>query len=267
MRNESLVRLRLAAYSLLLFGCLVPMAEASALLVKVPAGFLESFWIEEKAKPSATGRLISVGALEAQAHAVTNEDFLAFLKKNPNWRKSRVSPLFADESYLSQLDGDSALRAGVNKQAPATHVSWYAANAYCEWIGLRLPTTDEWEYLAAASEKKREASKDPAFLARILEWYARPSSGALPAVKSTYRNYYGLYDMHGLVWEWVEDFNSSLVTGESREDGTVNRNLFCGAGNLAGGNKENYAAFMRFAFRSSMKGKGSVWNLGFRCVR
>lgn len=74
-------------------------------------------------------------------------------------------------------------------------------------------------------------------------------------------------DLHGLIWEWVEDFNTIFVTGESREDSSFNKNMSCGAGAMSGADKENYAAFMRFAFRSSLKGKSSAWNLGFRCVR
>jgi sulfatase modifying factor 1 len=73
--------------------------------------------------------------------------------------------------------------------------------------------------------------------------------------------------MHGLIWEWVDDFNSSFVTGESREDSSFNKDMFCGAGSLSSTDKENYAAYMRFAFRSSLKGKNAVWNLGFRCVK
>lgn len=240
-------------------------AFSASRLVDIPAGNLKPFWIEEKEKGKETE--IAIAAFQAEEHAVTNADFLDFLRKNPEWRKSKVSPLFADETYLSHFAADLKLKPGVRPQAPVVNVSWYAAKAYCQSQGMRLPTTDEWEYMAAASETKTDASKDPAFLRRILEWYASPRKGELPNVKTSYRNMYGLHDMHGLIWEWVEDFNSNLVTGESREDGTTNRNLFCGAGNLSGGDKENYAAFMRFAFRSSMKGRGAVWNLGFRCVR
>lgn len=89
----------------------------------------------------------------------------------------------------------------------------------------------------------------------------------MESVGSIYKNIYGVWDLHGLIWEWVEDFNSIFVTGESREDGNFNKNLFCGSGGLNGANKEDYAAYMRFAFRSSLKGNSSVWNLGFRCVR
>ena len=73
--------------------------------------------------------------------------------------------------------------------------------------------------------------------------------------------------MHGLIWEWNSDFNTALVTGESREDSSRNRGLFCGAGALSAEDKENYAAFMRFAFRSSLKGNSTSSNLGFRCAK
>lgn len=242
---------------------------AEKTLISLPAGMLEPFWIvqAEKGKELGKAELVPIAAFQAQPHAVTNNAFLTFLRTHPEWRKSRVSPLFSEESYLSQFTSDLRLRKGVRKDAPVTYVSWFAALAYCESLDLRLPTINEWEYMAAASESAFDANRDPAFLAKILEWYGKPKEHELAPVKSTYRNRYGLYDLHGLVWEWTEDFNSSLVTGESREDSALNRDLFCGAGNLLGGNKENYAAFMRFAFRSSMKGKGTVWNLGFRCVR
>jgi formylglycine-generating enzyme required for sulfatase activity len=181
-------------------------------------------------------------------------------EKNPEWTKERVSGLFKDDYYLNDLD--SAL-----PKAPVTFVSWFAARAYCKSKGLRLPTTNEWEYVAAASEKINNANKEESFLRRILNWYAEPQGERLKDIGSIYKNIYGVWDMHGLVWEWVDDFNSNFVTGESREDGSFNKDMFCGAGALSSADKENYAAFMRFAFRSGLKGKSSTWNLGFRCAK
>lgn len=251
-----------------LFFC-SPSARSDTSLVEIPAGQLEPFWIEQKlaGKAEEAPQPIRVDAFASQPTAVTNADFLRFLRKSPEWRKSKVAPLFADEAYLSQFSGDLKLKKGVRPKAPVTFVSWFAAQAYCDQLGLRLPTVNEWEYMAAASESNANASRDQAFLSRILEWYGQPRKGELPEVRSVYRNVYGVHDLHGLVWEWVEDFNTTFVTGESREDSSLNRDLFCGAGNLFGGNKDNYAAFMRFAFRSSLKGKSAIWNLGFRCVR
>ena len=72
--------------------------------------------------------------------------------------------------------------------------------------------------------------------------------------------------MHGLVWEWVDDYNTALVTGESRGDSGLDRNLFCGSESVGSSDPKDYAAFMRFAFRSSLEAKYTVRNLGFRCA-
>lgn len=230
----------------------------------VPKGVLNPFWLKPQKKESTTYK---ISAIFVQTHQVTNEQFIEFLKTNPQWRKSQVSPLMADQAYLTHFREDLILNPPHKPLSPVTSVSWFAARAYCESIGARLPTVQEWEYFAAASEKKSDANKDPSFLARILTWYGEPKPEALSPVKSIYKNLYGLHDLHGLVWEWVEDFNSNTMTGESREDSSLDRNLFCGGGSIDAGDKENYAAFMRFAFRGSLKGNSSIWNLGFRCVK
>jgi hypothetical protein len=104
---------------------------------------------------------------------------------------------------------------------PVVYVSWFAARAYLKSEGNVLPTVDQWEYVAAASETRRDASRDPAFLERLRVWYGQPTPSRLPAVGSTDRNAYGLGDVHGLIWEWTLDFNSALVTGESRQDSAL----------------------------------------------
>ncbi len=239
-------------------------------LVEVGPGSLKPFWID--AAKNEKGVVLpllpqKIEKFKIMDTAVTNRDFIDFLSADSSWKKSKVAPILADRNYLAQFKDDETLNIGVSPDAPVTGVSWFAAKAYCENHGMRLPTTLEWEFAGIASEKKKDAGTDQKFLSRILEWYSKPNASSLPSVKSTYQNVYGVYDMHGLIWEWVEDFNSNMVTGESREDSSLNRNLFCGAGGLNGGNKSNYAAFMRFAFRSSLKGKSTVWNLGFRCVK
>ena len=69
------------------------------------------------------------------------------------------------------------------------------------------------------------------------------------------------------MWEWVDDFNTALVTGESRADGGLERNLFCGSGAATARNREDYPAFMRVGYRSSLRADYTVPNLGFRCAR
>lgn len=238
-------------------------------LATVPRGEISPFWLgamlkDKNGASSATKKAIpiKVETFNAMVHAVTEAQYLEFLSENPSWKKEKASQLFVDDTYLS-----NTLDLGSNPKAPVTNISWFAAQAFCKHYDMRLPTVNEWEYMAAASENKKDANRDEKFLRRILNWYGEPRAGALKQTKSIYKNSYGLWDMHGLVWEWVYDFNSIFVTGESREDSSFDKNLFCGAGAMSGADKENYAAFMRFAFRSSLKGRSSAWNLGFRCVR
>lgn len=231
--------------------------------VEVPAGEIIAFWNEPKSRVESNevSSRIKVKSFQLMKHQVTQRDFNKFLSTHPNWKKENASRLFVDATYL---ESDTKSKS---EMVPATNISWFAARAYCESIAMRLPTQDEWEYAAAASESKRDANSDEKFLMRILAWYGEPKGASLKPVESIYKNVYGIWDMHGLVWEWVEDFNSQFVTGESREDSSFNKNMFCGGGIIPKANKQDYAAFMRFAFRSSLKGNSSVWNLGFRCAR
>ena len=70
-----------------------------------------------------------------------------------------------------------------------------------------------------------------------------------------------------MVWEWVLDFNSTLITSDSRNSQTTNRIAFCGAGALGAQDPENYVSFMRTAFRNSLQASSAARHLGFRCAR
>lgn len=195
---------------------------------------------------------------------VTNAQFLAFVKQYPEWQRSKVQRTLADKNYLAHWAGDLDLGGAKLSEAPVTHVSWFAAQAYCEAQGKRLPTQDEWEFVARADATQLDASSDQEFLRQLLEWYSKPANSALEDVHTAPLNAHGLRGLHGLVWEWVHDFNSTLVVGDSRGDGSLERKLFCGAGSLLASDVSNYAAFMRYAFRSSLKGTYCVGSLGFR---
>ncbi len=198
---------------------------------------------------------------------VTNAEYLRFVRDHPKWRRSRVSRLLAAENYLAHWTGDLEPGPGAPADAPVVNVSWFAARAFLKARGKRLPTEDEWEFAARADADRADATRDPAFLARILAWYGKPNPPVLPAVSNAETDLRGVAGMHGLVWEWVRDFNNQTVTGAARNDASLDRSLFCAGGALSATDAANYAAFMRYAFRSSLEGNFTVTNLGFRGAR
>ncbi len=209
---------------------------------------------------------VTISDFEMDVYPVTNEDFLAFIKKNSKWKKSKIIRLFADENYLYSWKSDTILSTTQSLKAPITNISWFVANAYCECQEKRLPTIDEWEYVAMANEKMPDARTLKTYNEFILSWYEKPKTFN-NEIGSTFKNYWGVYDLHGLVWEWTSDFNSVLVSGESRKDVDNDSNLFCGSAAIGATDLMNYAAFMRYAIRGSVKAKYTMRNLGFRCVK
>ncbi len=209
---------------------------------------------------------VKVVDFQLDIYPVTNQQFLDFVKENPKWEKSKVLRLFADKNYLRKWESDTSFAHNILPQSAVTTISWYAAKAYCTSQNKRLPSMDEWEYAAMASESQANAQQDSIFNTKIIEGYELPKTYR-NKVGSTFKNYWGIYDMHGLVWEWTSDFNSVLISGESRQDVDTERNLFCGSAAINASNLMDYAAFMRYAFRGSIKANYAIQTLGFRCAR
>lgn len=212
-------------------------------------------------------KVIPVGSFLLDRFPVTNEEYLKFVAENPRWKRSQVKRIFADANYLKHWTNDLEPGDAAPTNAPVIYVSWFAAKSYASWADKRLPTVAEWEYVAAASETKAYATKDPEYLSEILNWYASPTPEVLSVVGENKPNFHGVHDLHGLIWEWTADFNTALVTGESRGDTGLDRQLFCGAGAQGATDRSDYAAFMRYGFRSSLKASYCINNLGFRCAR
>lgn len=212
------------------------------------------------------GEAVMVESFLMDKYPVSNQEFLEFTKKQARWKKSQVKRLFAEENYLSAWENDTSLGAGQLPNSPVTYVSWYAAKNYCECQGKRLPTTEEWEYAAMAGENAQDSRENKAFNQYILNWYRTPGTHDNP-IGENFKNYWGIYDLHGLVWEWTSDFNTNMVSADTRKGTKGDANLFCGAASLESTDLMNYAAFMRFAFRGSLKANYSIKNLGFRCVK
>jgi len=238
-----------------------PGAASAADYAAVPGGTLTSVL----ALPTDKGPT-RIAPFQLRVTPVTNAEYEAFVGAHPEWQRGRAPSAFVDGQYLHAWESSAKPGAGLAPNAPVTAVSWFGAQAFCENEGGRLPTWAEWEYVAAADATHADARKLPEWRAQILSWYAQSSAAALPAVGGPL-NFYGVRDIHGLVWEWVDDFNALLVSADSRNQGDPDKLQFCGAGAISLQEKENYAILMRIALLSSLSAAGTTDNLGFRCAR
>jgi formylglycine-generating enzyme required for sulfatase activity len=121
--------------------------------------------------------------------AVTNEEYGLFLKENPD----ASEPEYWAERRFNQ------------PRQPVVGVSWDDAQRYAAWAGLRLPSEAEWEYACRANTNTRYCTGDTEKDLDRAGWYRENSGGELHPVGDKEPNAYGLYDMHGNVYEWVED--------------------------------------------------------------
>lgn len=214
-----------------------------------------------------TDSTVAIAPFELMTHPVTNADFLAFVTRNPDWRRGTAAPVFVDAEYLAHWRGPLSLGEKAQPLQPVTQLSWFAAQAFCEAQGARLPTWSEWEYAAAADGTRGDARADPAWRERILAWYSKPSNAPLGVVGQGEADIHGVHDLHGLVWEWVDDYAAMLVSADNRDQSDPDMLKFCGAGALSTNDRENYAVLMRIAMLSALEAVDTTRNVGFRCAR
>jgi formylglycine-generating enzyme required for sulfatase activity len=229
--------------------------------ITIPAGLYTPFFRVKAPNEvvSAANALQPIPAFRLDVEPVTNAKFLDFVAAHPEWRKSRVKPLFADSRYLQRWPADLELGDALARDEPVTNVSWFAAQAYCRARGMRLPTTKQWEYALADKGRNQDDVRS-----RSLEWLASPNEKRPPPVGGP-PNAFGISDMVGLIWEWTLDFDAYATTAESR-DPNGKDSAFCGGAAAGVADATDYPAFMRYSMRASLKADYTADNLGFRCA-
>lgn len=232
-----------------------------SLMVTIPAGSYQPLYGRPGDAP------VRVESFQLDRDPVTRREFLAFVRAHPQWQRSRVKAVFADrEAYLAGWRGDLDAGDATLLDTPVTGVSWFAARAYCAARGKRLPTVAEWEYAAAASRTKRDAARDAEFISHLVMLYATRSARMAGPSRAAETNAYGIRGMHDRVWEWVEDFNSVLVSDDSRGVGARSHELYCASAAIGATDPNNFAAFLRYAIRAGTTARSSLETLGFRCA-
>jgi len=195
---------------------------------------------------------VYIDAFYIDKYKVTNAEYKVFLDANPEWRKEAHNNIddlgYSSGHYLSNWD-DNTYPSGKDNY-PVTSVSVWAAMAYAQWVGKRLPTEVEWEKAARGGLVKKKypwgnlinsQKADPSEYPGIKPIGSQPANG------------YGLYEMTGSVHEWVlTEPPYSFFKSRGRQ-----RVNFSHVG-LRGG--------QRVDLRVSFGGDISYLN-GFRCVK
>lgn len=207
---------------------------------------------------------LTVAPFSMMKTPVSNRQFLAFVDRNPQWRRGQAPALLAGGGYLSHWQTGTELGAGVAADDAVVQVSWYAAAAYCKEQDARLPTWTEWEYAAAADGSRQDARHDASWRAR---WLNDGTANAMDAVAGPSANAHGVSGLHGRIWEWTDDYASLLGSPDNRSQDDGDRLKFCGATALSFNDRENYAVLKRIALLSALQPANTLGNLGFRCAR
>lgn len=199
-------------------------------------------------------------------YPITNEDFYKFILLDDKWSPLKINSFFSNKDYLLHwlLNENFSLIA----KNPLVNVSWYTANEYCKVFGKRLPTLDEWEYVSSISEFFPGKHIDNFFyMQKILNWYINSFIFNTYDIRYLFGNYWNIFGLHGVIWEWVYDFNSIILIGSDFGGKEQDQVLFCGAAASNSVNPIDYVGFLRFIFRSNLESTYSLTSLGFRCAK
>ena len=141
---------------------------------------------------------------------------LADKDEKPAHTVTLTQPLYVGKFVVTQEQYQAVIGANPSnfkgKDNPVEQVSWDDAQTYCKKVTeqtkqtVRLPTEAEWEFACRAGTTTTYHSGDAeADLARVAWYYANSKSTTHP-VGQKEPNAFGLYDMHGNVWQWCEDW-------------------------------------------------------------
>ncbi len=243
------------------------IGKDGAEMVLIPAGDFQMGSNDSEAdddeKPVHT---VYVDAFYMDKYEVTHAQFKAFVDANPQWRKDRLPDKYHDGDYLSET-GNSW-----EGNYPVVSVSWYAAMAYAQWAGKRLPTEAEWEKAARGGlvGKKYPWGNTKANYS-MGGRYTKPVGRYTP-------NGYGLYDMAGNVQEWCLDaYDSDFYRRSPRRNPLAGemtrREVITNYRNVTtsrvwrGGGWANPALYLRVADRDDGAPPDANGYVGFRCAR
>jgi len=244
----------------------------------------------DREKEDEAHHQVKVSDFYMAKYAVTLEQFETFIMES-NYKTD------ADKGGGSSVwsGKEWKIKAGVNwrcdvngqeqkdKQHPVIHVSWNDVTKYYNWLSkklnaiFRLPTEAEWEYACRAGTTTpfntgKNLTTEQANYNGNYPYRNKPKRKYLEKttrVGSYPPNEWGLYDMHGNVWEWCMDWYGEKYYDECKKKGVVENPAGPETGSyrvLRGGGWYSFGQYCRSAFRSTGSPDRRPYDVGFRLV-
>ncbi|NLG03412.1 MAG: formylglycine-generating enzyme family protein [Clostridia bacterium] len=174
-----------------------------------------------------------------------------------------VSDIVISEELYSKYD--PFYKVSEEKNMPARNVSWYDAVMFCKWINCRLLTEAEWEYASKGDSKGLWCCEKEEDIQQY-GWFSESSDGYVHPIGLLKPNSYGLYDIHGNVWEWCQDSYDENYYEKKISDNPVNDTddleKVC-----RGGSIHAFSEMCRCAFRDYEPANFKAYDIGFRVAR
>jgi formylglycine-generating enzyme required for sulfatase activity len=167
----------------------------------------------------------------------------------------------SNQNYEAFDPGFHRSSASSCDRCPATRVSWYEAQAYCQSLNQRLPTEAEWEK-ARRGPAENPGASDPQETARTS---LSVNAGAF-AVDSPPANGYGIHHLAGNVWEWVNDWHDESYYRTSPAENPLGP-LKGLRKSVRGGSWYNNVWYTQPGMRFQLAPHVKLNSLGFRCAR
>lgn len=200
-------------------------------------------------------------------YQVTVKEYLEFVLSTnsnyPEWVSNKDNIKLITMSHYKNIN--------LNDDAPIVGVNWENAKAYCAWRSqrdgkmYRLPTEAEWEFACRAGSITRYNFGDNEKELRKYAWYNDNANQKTHSVGTKRENAWGLYDMHGNVWEWCEDIWADNYESTPR-DGSANKIGDAKLKVLRGGSWADSSRYVRSSNRNGYYMDGCDNDLGFRLV-
>ena len=219
-------------------------------MVAIPAGKFV-MGSEAGAEDEKPMREVSIEAFSMSKHEITMEQYRVYAIDN-----NLLVPQFKADEY----------------NRPVTNISWHDAKGYTQWLSVRtgknyrLPSEAQWEYAARAGTVTPFYSGEELLnVANCAGCESELGGVSTTPVGSFSPNEYGLYDMHGNVWEWVEDCWTDNYFGRGDNAAAVFIQG-CKRHVMRGGSWYNEADFARSSYRGNEVPSFRDRTVGFRVI-